>query len=530
MKKLQKKLLLYPSLIATTLLSGISAAACQGKKQQDNQKSNPAKPASKTNSDSNAQNNTVNNEKELTSQDPSFASWTLNLNNALKISAEVNENIINLINGKKLFYSFSKNALVVSENRPSRNEWSSAKTVFEFKNTPPKFFNIASPDINQGDKNNDEIKYQITDDEIILSYKSSKYIKGQNPLISTQVYQTKFVRDNSTLGIKDNETKQTNHSVNSSANNNDNTDANTTTTGEEKSVAVRKTKDGVYENLVAPSIKTAKSIKYVESNFYQSLEGKSGQELINALINLQKMHRDTTGNYNDLYATYRNSFVDKYYEKDNSLMDIYEEDPQGNDPHIYGFNNTGGSGYEGKGWNREHLVAQSWFSKASPMRNDAHHVWPTDATVNQAHGNYPYGEVSRATFTSENGTKVGTSVEDGQPVTEVINEFKGDVARAFLYFAITYQDKNITNNESSNRFFDSRNGNSIRKPFLDTMLRWSKLDPITQFDLDRNNGIYQHQQNRNPFSDYPELIDVVFNGDTEYVFHNHGFATELVFE
>ncbi|WP_272869875.1 hypothetical protein [Mycoplasma miroungigenitalium] len=37
------------------------------------------------------------------------------------------------------------------------------------------------------------------------------------------------------------------------------------------------------------------------------------------------------------------------------------------------------------------------------------------------------------------------------------------------------------------------------------------------------------KKNRNPFIDYPELVDVVFRNDTEYVFHDKGVAKELAF-
>ncbi|WP_165381418.1 endonuclease [Mycoplasmopsis phocirhinis] len=514
-----KKYLILPlSSVLTTL--PLVAAACNKETQKNEQKQQH-----NTKTTQQPQKDKTPDEKQLFNQDSSFAKWTLSLDNALKISPQVDENIINLIANKKLFYSFSKNAIIVANTRPkNKNEWANAPKVFEFKNAVPKYYNIAYADLNQGDKNNDEIKYEITDNELILSYKSSKYSKDSDSLISAQIYQTKFTRSNSKLGIDDNTTKQNDFETSNTIE-----QPKTNSTNQSSLITTNKITNGVYENLVAPSLKKAKGIKYVQNDFYASLEGKSGTELINALIKLQKQHRDSTGSYNDLYTTYEDAFTDKYYEKDGSLLDIYGENPHSNDPFVYTFNNKSGSGQEGKGWNREHLIAQSWFAKADPMRNDAHHVWPTDATVNQRHGNLPYGEVNKTTFTSKNGTKVGIGVEDNQPVTEVINEFKGDVARAFLYFTLTYKDKNLTSNNVANRFFDSQNNNSIKKPFLDTMLKWAQNDPITQFDLDRNNAIYQHQQNRNPFSDYPELIDVVFNANTEYVFHNQGFATELIF-
>ncbi|MBU4691513.1 endonuclease [Mycoplasma sp. ES3225-GEN-MYC] len=183
---------------------------------------------------------------------------------------------------------------------------------------------------------------------------------------------------------------------------------------------------------------------------------------------------------------------------------------------------------EGSGWNREHIVPQSWFSEAKPLKNDAHHVWPTDSKINSLHAAYPFGEVKQIFRQSKNGTKIGVGL-DNERVMEVINEFKGDVARAILYFWITYKNypkKQITKTKDSRRVWTNK---SINPNYLKQYLEWSDSDPITQFDLDQNNGIYKHQHNRNPFIDYPKLIDVVFKNDTKFVFKNLGFAKKLVF-
>ncbi|AZZ65785.1 ribonuclease [Metamycoplasma phocicerebrale] len=283
-----------------------------------------------------------------------------------------------------------------------------------------------------------------------------------------------------------------------------------------------------YPNSVAPTINSGFKIEYDNSNsFYESLNGLSGQILKDKLFELQRKHRNSTGDYGQLHVTYRDSFVDKYYENDKTVLDLYTEIPNGKDKYTFEFGKYADIGNsEGQGMNREHLIAQSWFGKQSPMRNDAHHVWPGDKYVNARHGNVPFGTVTKAFYMSSNGTKVGKGQEDGGEVAEPINEFKGDVARAHLYFALTYKDKSITNNGSSKRFFD--NYNNIRPAFLKTMLEWAKRDNISQFDIDRNNGIYIHQRNRNPFIDYPELIRVYFENDNDFVFVNKGIAKKLI--
>jgi len=42
------------------------------------------------------------------------------------------------------------------------------------------------------------------------------------------------------------------------------------------------------------------------------------------------------------------------------------------------------------------------------------------------------------------------------------------------------------------------------------MLEWAKNDPVSQKEIDRNNAIYQWQDNRNPYIDYPGLDQYIF--------------------
>ncbi|AWX42651.1 Extracellular ribonuclease precursor [Metamycoplasma cloacale] len=260
----------------------------------------------------------------------------------------------------------------------------------------------------------------------------------------------------------------------------------------------------------------------LSNNYYASLNNLEGQNFVEQLRNLT---RSSIRNYSyfNLYDIYVDAFVDKYYENNGTVLDIYTENINGAEKEYRWSNRGSSANNEGQGINREHIIPQSWFGKEVPMVADAHHVWPTDIYVNKMHGNYPYGTVVSASYISKNGTKVGTSAEDGQPVTEVIDEFKGDVARAILYFAFAYKNESITQKAEASRFFNSNN--EIRKPFLDTMIAWHKLDPVSQFDFDRNNGIAKHQVNRNPFIDYPELVDVIFGNKSQgYQFINKGIV------
>ncbi|WP_395091598.1 endonuclease [Vaginella massiliensis] len=220
----------------------------------------------------------------------------------------------------------------------------------------------------------------------------------------------------------------------------------------------------------------------------------------------------------------KNGFKDKYYENDNTILDMYSENPTGSDPYNFvpGQKECGNYTGEGSCYNREHLIAQSYFNQALPMRSDAFHVWPTDGYVNNRRGNYPFGVVANATWTSRNGGKLGVNANAGYSagysgmVFEPIDEFKGDIARAFFYFATRYEDRlpNFYSNRTSTnvgQMFDGSSNKSFTDTFFSILYTWHIMDPVSQRERDINDLIYyEHQNNRNPYIDHPEWVEKVW--------------------
>lgn len=56
---------------------------------------------------------------------------------------------------------------------------------------------------------------------------------------------------------------------------------------------------------------------------------------------------------------------------------------------------------------------------------------------------------------------------------------------------------------------DTPSGN-YQMGYLSTLLEWNKEDPVDDFEIQRNNRIYEYQGNRNPFVDYSDLADKLF--------------------
>ena len=101
--------------------------------------------------------------------------------------------------------------------------------------------------------------------------------------------------------------------------------------------------------------------------YYANADGLSGKELKTAMHDIIRKSLKAVS-YNSLDEKYK--ITDK--RSDGYLRDWYD--------------NTTNYSLNGGGWNKEHLVPQSWFKEASPMKSDIVHVVPTDIDMNSARG------------------------------------------------------------------------------------------------------------------------------------------------
>ena len=245
------------------------------------------------------------------------------------------------------------------------------------------------------------------------------------------------------------------------------------------------------------------------AGYYTSATG-TGYALKTQLYNIIKGH--TVLSYGDLYVTYETSDIDKFFENDGTVLDMYSENPAGVDPYTYAITaaqRCGNYTAEGDCYNREHIIPQSIFNSASPMVSDAHFITPTDGKVNAIRSNYPHSVVATPTETTRNGSKLGASTTAGYtgPVFEPINEFKGDIARIYFYFATRYENTVATYNYA---MFNNSTNKVFTTAFLNQLLAWHNQDPVSAREIARNNAIYTRQNNRNPYIDHPEYVASVW--------------------
>lgn len=247
------------------------------------------------------------------------------------------------------------------------------------------------------------------------------------------------------------------------------------------------------------------------STYYKNIDGKSNT---NDALRTQLCTIISTGYNSIAYSSLPTQVYaastdpsDFYNGSDKTMEDIYSSYP-------YTSSQSGSSATEcGKGWNKEHTVPQSWFGESSPMKSDAHHVFPTDIKMNSDRSSYPYGETDadKGCDTYGYGRKGASKLSEYTgTVYEPGDDYKGDLARVYFYMATRYRTTDFTSGTGNTSFTYSGGVANLTDYMKNLMLKWHRQDPVSEKELKRNNAIYTHQKNRNPFVDYPCLVEYIW--------------------
>ncbi|MFT5921998.1 MAG: hypothetical protein ACI8TS_001330 [Flavobacteriales bacterium] len=151
--------------------------------------------------------------------------------------------------------------------------------------------------------------------------------------------------------------------------------------------------------------------------------------------------------------------------------------------------------------NAEHIIPQSFYGSATPMRSDIHNIRPAHGSVNSARANHPFGEVldqnanwygvtgggAYTSTTTQPNPDFNFSEREGS-LFEPREMKKGDVARQVFYFYTMYP---------------TQAGSIAGIGDLNTLYTWHVQDPVDAGEITRNNRIEEVQGNRNPYIDYP---------------------------
>ncbi|QXP59774.1 endonuclease [Olleya sp. HaHaR_3_96] len=231
------------------------------------------------------------------------------------------------------------------------------------------------------------------------------------------------------------------------------------------------------------------------AGYYDSLDGLSEGDLEQAL---QDIIADPTVVRAQTYADIIDILeaADQNPENSNQVWLVYTEVGKPKLDFQTTSNNTGT-------WNREHTYPRSLAGYASidldDFRDGKDVFWTTNAD-SLRHGNSD-AHALRAADGPENSVRSNQHYGEYNGPSGTLGSFKGDVARSVLYMQIRYNGLSIENGypTTSGQLGD-----------LATLLEWHRNDPPDDFEMNRNNVVYEWQFNRNPFIDQPDLVEYIW--------------------
>lgn len=234
----------------------------------------------------------------------------------------------------------------------------------------------------------------------------------------------------------------------------------------------------------------------IPQGYYSGLDGKKGAELKRAVYNAIKNHKEISYG-SQTWDAFKNFEV----KPDGTWWDIYSNERR--------YASAGNSGM-----NIEHAVPNSWWGKSkNAAYKDINHLYPSDSNANSRKSNYPLGETDNPSWT--NGvTTIGKPKNghggQGGNIYEPADEYKGDNARTYFYMAVRYPDIAWLTTESWGIMFTKQDYPTLCDWGQELLLRWNSTDVVSQKEIDRNEGVYKEQGNRNPFIDFPDLAEYIW--------------------
>ena len=264
----------------------------------------------------------------------------------------------------------------------------------------------------------------------------------------------------------------------------------------------------------------------IPNGYYDTLEGKSGVELKEAVKKLILPHEVISYGDPDPNNTFQPVFVATWTVFQESDVRTVDDVLCWWD--MYSANNVWVSDGH-PGLNIEHSVPNSWWGGKSGSReayNDLHHLNPSNGDANGQKSNWPLGEIQGSPYWTNGVTTTGTPKTGlGGGATRVFEpywSYKGDFARAYFYIFTIYDD--LQWKTDNDWMYDIVSSLTLKPWAYDMLLSWSAGDVVSYKEIERNEAVYSYQKNRNPFIDCPELAEHIWGAKKNVPFHLEAYT------
>ena len=208
-------------------------------------------------------------------------------------------------------------------------------------------------------------------------------------------------------------------------------------------------------------------------DYYQDVNLDS-ENLLKELRDLNKEKLTFTVGYKNMWS---------YYNKT-------DYDPDDTSKVLAYYNNASGTKAN---MNREHVWPNS--RGGGLVEDDIHTIRPTLTSDNSSRGNSFYVE-------GKNSSSKGWDPK----TAGLVERYRGDAARIIFYCVVANSSLSLVDLE-----VDATANKTMGK--LSDLLKWNLQYPVSQSELNRNNGAEDIQGNRNPFIDNPSFACAIW-GDT----------------
>lgn len=173
-------------------------------------------------------------------------------------------------------------------------------------------------------------------------------------------------------------------------------------------------------------------------------------------------------------------------------------------------------GESGCSLNIEHCLPKSWWGgDVNDAYKDLYHLNPSDQRANGQKSNYAPGHVKKADKFDNGSFKMAKAANSstGYVCFEPEEQYRGDFARAYFYIATAYEDfewKSGTSPFDAANAMDNNSYLEFQPWLIEVLLDWHRADPVSDKECCRADRISDIQHNRNPFIDYPDLVEYIW--------------------
>ncbi|MGJ8681549.1 ExeM/NucH family extracellular endonuclease [Paraglaciecola sp.] len=238
------------------------------------------------------------------------------------------------------------------------------------------------------------------------------------------------------------------------------------------------------------------------SSYYAAAQVEVDANSSAATIKLAVNDIITTGHKNLSYADVWTAltYTDEDLANTNNVVLWYSNRSQAKST-----NGSGAASSNPDNWNREHSWPKSHGFSSSSLEayTDIHHLRPTDISINSSRGNLDFDN-------SDSPLAESTINRVDSNSFEPRDDIKGDVARMMFYMDTRYEGFGSDSTPDLQLVNRLTTTSESKLGMLCTLNAWHLADPVDDAERTRNNRIYELQGNRNPYTDNPSWVDILY--------------------